>query len=343
MKLDSMLACYFPTTVVFIDDNAKSLENVRLGLDPKKAIYKFFSSSIEAFNFLKEYKSDSFTHRCLLQKEDEDFDQRSINVDISKIHQEIYSIARFTQISLLVVDYAMPGLTGEQLIQQLKDKNFKIILLTGEANHSHAVRLFNDGMIHHFLRKDDADIVKLSNEAILQLQYNYLKDLSDVVINSITQKASTFDMAPSCLSDPVFIQFFYDFVEKKKFTEYYLLDEFGSFLFLDENGKTSWLIVKDEEAMEATEYEMNLESVRIDSGLRQAIHKREVLRHAFNNTEYPTPENIGASANLFYPATKLSGKANYYYSYIEKPLMKPKIDTTKIISYNQYLSSYLKK
>ncbi len=329
-------ACYFPSTVIFIDDNRKFLENINLQLNTSTATYQYFDNPLDAVNFLNQYKSDPFTNRCLLQKEVDDFDHRAINIEIGKICREVYNINRYSQISVIVVDYAMPAMTGAEFIKKLKEYDFKIILLTGEANYTNAVQLFNDGIIDYFIRKDEVNVITLLKKAISRLQHEYMTELSRVVINSIVQKTALFGQTPSCLNDPTFIQFFDTFIDKNNITEYYLYDEIGSFLLIDENDKLSWLIVLNEEEMEITENEMSGGEVKISPTLLKAIKERQVLRYCFDPAQHPTLDEINAGETLFYPATKLSGHNTYYYSHITKPLTKPLIDMKKIIFYDMY-------
>ncbi len=332
--LETVPACYFPTTVIFVDDNKKFLENVHMQLSTITATYRYFNNPQEALSFLNQYQLDPFTRRCLLQEETDDFDQRAIHVKIKKIYQEIYNANRYYQVSVLVLDYAMPGMTGKELLEKLKDPHFKIILLTGEANHAKAVQLFNEGKIHYFIRKDEPNAIPGLKEAILRFQHEYFLDLSKPIIDSIINKAVLFNQTPSCLNDLVFIQFFNEFKEKYHIEQYYLFDEIGSFLLLNENNELSWLVVLNEEEMIITENEMNESEVKISSALLKAIKNREVLRYCFNAAEHPALNNIGEGKTLFYPATKLSGKNLYYYSHIIKPLTNPLINVKKILLRN---------
>ncbi len=329
-------ARYFPTTVVFVDDNSKFLKNIHLQLDVDTATYRYFSNPKEALYFLTQYKSDPFINHCLLQEDADEFDHRTVKIDISKIHHEIYNINRFKEISVIVLDYTMPGITGAEIAEILKGRGFKIILLTGEANHLNAVQLFNKGRIHYFIRKDEKNATSLLKEAIAHFQKEYMIETSKMVIDSITQKNSSSDQPPSCLSDPIFIQFFDNFIKKNNIAESYLFDEVGSFLLLDKNNKMSWLVVLNEDEMQITEDEMSDSSAVVDSGLLKAIKNRQILRYCFNPAEHPALDKIGKGETLFYPATKIEGKAIYYYSYITKPLIKPLIDTRKIATLELY-------
>lgn len=308
---------------------------MRFTLDPKLAIYKFFDNPFSAVNYLKEAsKVGSFINRCLLRTEDDQYDHRKLDICISEIHKEIYNPQRFDQVSVVILDYSMPGLNGAQLSYQLKDRGFKIILLTGEASHTRAIELFNEGIIHYFVHKDDLSAMKLLRNAIVRLQYECFVEASELILNSITQKPRLFNQLSSCLDDSVFIHFFNSF-KNENFTEYYLLDEAGSFLFLKEDGQMSWLIVTNEMAMEATEYDVR-ENATVSPAIKQAIESRSILRYVFNDREaynYVTPEDW---SRLIYPAYKINSNVDYYYSYIENPLTNPNIEEQKILSYKMY-------
>ena len=325
--------CYFPTKVIFVDDNQNFLDNINLHLDYQFASYQFFDNPLTALHYLKNYNSDPFIKRCILQEEDYDFDKRALNVDIKKIHEEIYNASRFNQLSVLVIDYTMPGMTGKELLQKLENADYKIILLTGEASTSHAVELFNDGKIDYFIRKDQLDAISLLKSAILRLQNEYMCQISTSIIQSITQPTLN-SHKKSCLTDPQFIEFFYSLLKLEKINEFYLYDEFGSFLLIDTNGKTSWLAVLDQDEMDAAIFEMSDKSINIHPDLLSDIKNYRVLRYCFNQEEHPTANSIGEGTNLFYPATKLEGEANYYYCHIKQPLMTPTVDFEHIINFS---------
>ncbi|HEX4046013.1 MAG TPA: response regulator [Gammaproteobacteria bacterium] len=329
--------CFFPTTVVLIDDNSNFLNLIFAKIIKNLPCISFMDST-EALNFLNtKGKKDNFSDKWLTYQEDDAINHSNVDINISKIHYEIYNFQRFSTIAVLVVDYDMPGLNGAELCQALQGSGYRTILLTGKAGLETAVELFNTNTINCYINKNDPHFIDKLLDAINGFQKEYFLKISEFIVNSLTVKNKLLgDNQFFCLDDPVFIDFFNGLLLKKDIREYYLLDESGSFLFLNATGKLSWLIVKNEEQMAATEYEMGFKSVKISDELHEKIKNRSVLRHWFNNDDYPDPEKIEEAANLFYPATKLVGRSNYYYSYIEKPLMMPDIDTNKIVSYDKY-------
>lgn len=324
--------CYFPTTVIFVDDNRKFHNNIKLSMDRKTAVYKFYNNPNEALQFLTGLpKYASFLDKCLSRPEERHRDHRSIDVNVGVIHLEIYNPGRFDQVSVLVVDYAMPGMNGLEISRQLKNSPIKIILLTGEASEKLALEAFNKGEIHRFIRKDDANFNQILNEAISDLQNEFFKDQSEVIISSLTKNPGH----PSCcLDDPVFIEFFDKFCKKYQFTEYFLSEATGSFLFLDANGKPSWLIVKDEDEMEGAVSEAELSDAEVPPDVLVALKSKEKLLHRYSHADYfKLPVEW---MSLMHPAKKLEGRNTYYYAYIDDPKAYP-IDSSRVLSYAAYL------
>lgn len=334
-----MSCCYYPTTALFVDDNRKFLSTLKLHLDINQFIPKFYDNPFAALEFLtKEYKPDMFISRCLNRPEDDHADHRIIDVNIPRIFQEIYNPQRFDQVHVVVVDYAMPGINGYEFCKALvKQGNFKIILLTGEADEKNAITMFNEGIINRYIRKDAANFEQTLNETIVELQKLHFQELSEIVINSLTKHP---DRPPSCLDERTFIDLFEKMVSKHKITEYYLLDQSGSFLFSSINGNLSWLLVKENGDMESTEFDTEEGRGKITPALRKSIEKREVLRHFFDNDW--SIDQSDDWKNVLYPAKKLEGKSDYYYCYVEKPLTSPDIETDRVVSYSHYLDKLMK-
>lgn len=334
--INPRMACsYFPTTVLFIDDNSKFLRQLKLDLNMNRLVPLFYNNPFTALQFLEQHQPSPFIERCLLQPRDFHHEQRNFLIDISKIHEEIYHAERFNEISVLVVDYAMPGMTGIEFIQKVKLPFIKIILLTGEADAKIAVDAFNDGIIHQFIRKDQSDFKVALNSAINTLQEQYFQDLSETTIDAITKTPGE---PPSCLNDPTFIEFFNDVCKAHPFTEYYLTEPSGSFVFLDEQGLPSRLLVKGDEEMQ-TQYELFAYSdEKINDDIINALKNRRKVLHA------PSTEgsiSLATLAKQLYQAETLEGEnAQYHYAYIStKNLLDTDINPERIVSFQSFLDN----
>jgi hypothetical protein len=197
------------------------------------------------------------------------------------------------------------------------------MILTAEAGHRLAVEAFNAGLIDKFLQKGDVDLPTLLIQDVKELQQKYFTKLS--------QKALNEDLM--YLSDPVFIDFFNQLIANQKIVEYYLLDEYGSFLFLDAQAKPSWLIVKSAQDMQefyefATYQDAPLEILEIfkNKNMVPYFHSDEDLKTSFDHCR-----------PFLHPALALNGKQTYYYSYVTDPNAY-QLALDKIVSYEQYMS-----
>lgn len=324
-----MLCCYYPTTVVFVDDHYKFLNTMRLIANSHIIIPKLFDNPFKVIQFFKEiYQFNPFTQYCVLWPEEDLRDHRNLDVNIPAIHSQLYNPNRFNEVSVLVVDYAMPGINGIELCQQLKDFPFKKILLTGKVDERLAIEAFNQGLIHQFLRKDEDDFSEKLNAAIYHLQQEYFFELSNIILNSIAHHP----LSASALSDPTFIKLFDQFFNKKQFTEYYLVDALGSFIFVDFEGNTSWLAVKNEDEMNSDAYIAEVSDEPVAAAILDPLKNKQKLLFLFTDHDW----NKGPSEWLshLYPAQQLRGRENYYYSWITQTTLH----TRNILSYKDYLN-----
>jgi CheY-like chemotaxis protein len=313
-----------------LDDNAKFLEAMKLALG-KNNIIKIFKDPDEAIKYITENVNTPFTRRCLHRPEEIKVNHRIIDVEVDAIAHEVYNAKRFMENTVIVIDYAMPSMHGLEVCQALRHLPIKKIMLTGEADDKIAVQAFNQGLIHKFIRKGGPSAVVA--DAILTLQRKYFIDQSTIVIDSLTRNI---DYPPSCLDDPVFMDFFNDFCEKQKYTEFYLLDAMGSFLFLDIDANPTFLMVKDEDGMQESFEMADLSDTPVPDGLLKSLKDKEKLLYFFDKTQQKTdPKTWDKYAHK---TTKIVGRDNYYYA-ITNDSNLYNIKRDKILSYDEYLKS----
>ncbi|MGA2655677.1 MAG: response regulator [Gammaproteobacteria bacterium] len=327
----NIACCYFPTQTILLDDNANFLESMKFSLG-KNNVIKAFKDSDEAIKYVAETAVEPFTRRCLHRPEEQKINHRIIDVEVDAIVKEMYNPKRFMENTVIVIDYAMPSMHGLEVCQALRHLPIKKIMLTGEAEDKIAVQAFNQGLIQKFIRKGGPSSVVAS--AILELQKKYFVDQSTIVIDSLTRNM---DYPPSCLDDPIFIQFFNDFCDKQKYTEFYLLDPMGSFLFLDEHAKPTFLIVKDEDGMQEGFEMADLNDTPVSSELLNALKNKEKLLYFFDKSmqKQTDPKTWDRYAHK---ATKITGRDNYYYAITSDPELYD-IARNKILPYSDYLRS----
>ncbi len=331
-------ACYFPTTVVLVDDNRQYLENIRYQLDDRRAVYRLYDQPKAALQFInQEYAPDYFTQRSVLRPEEEERDHRRIDVSIRPIRDEMYNVHRFEQLSVLVVDQEMPGLKGLDLCRQLQSSPIKKVLLTGEVDEQYAVDAFNQGWIDQFIHKkiqEDDAFSDVLNRTIAALQKRYFEDLSTLIMDSLTQNPEHHPL--SCLGDPVFIRFFHALFQQHNLCEYYLTDANGSFMCLDFEGRPSWLVVKDETAMKGTQFDAEVADQKPTPSVMQSLVQREKILYLHDEQDWYLQPADWATHHRLYPAKQLTGgQQTYYYAYIDDPTAYPM--TSPVLSFKDYL------
>ncbi len=175
-QLKQIPACYFPSTVIFIDDSRDFLVNFTLQLDDR-IVFKVFSSPHEALEAVHAvHLRSNFDQHYLAEyadaKNNLHFDQR-LDMDFSALHYEMYNPQRYREVAVVVVDYDMPGMNGLEFCKQMENSPIKRILLTGRADEIVAIKAFNQGIIDVYLRKQDKQLAEMINRTIFNFQRIY--------------------------------------------------------------------------------------------------------------------------------------------------------------------------
>src|SRR5688572_4690037 len=176
MTEDKVSCVYYPTTCLIVDDQQTFLDNIVFKIDPH-SICKTFSDPYNALEYIQKFKKNEFLARTLstdLESPDHipSSTEIPLHMDIADLYKHIYDKNRFAEISVVVIDFQMPIMNGAEFcrkLQQIKKDTIKIIMLTGEADDYIAVQLFNEGIIHQFIRKGDPDVYKLLNQSIKEM------------------------------------------------------------------------------------------------------------------------------------------------------------------------------
>lgn len=334
MRQQGIPTCYFPTTAVFVDDSKDFLMNLSLQFDDNLA-YRLFESPQEALLALAKEKGyqKRLNARCFSEYTEaivSPITNRTINLNLEAIHQEVYNPVRFREVSVLFVDYSMPGMNGLELCKALADSPVQKVLLTGQADEKIAVQAFNEGLINQFILKSDPNVITTMNNTIRDLQQRYFQEISEMTVQALSVDSPTF------LKDPMCIDFFRKFCQTHGIVEYYLTESTGSFLLLDIAGKPSVLIIKSEEDM-AMLTELASDH-HVSAEILSQLENRTSLLYSPESQGYSLWKNINWK-NQLVPAQHIPAKQSYYYAWIENPGLS-EIDIEKIISYNTYLETH---
>lgn len=319
---------YFPTTVVFIDDNADFLANLSLQLDANLA-FQLYDSPNTALamintkaNATKSLDKFFAYYRSI---ELSPFNDHVVGINPDKIHREIHNENRFKQISVIVVDYDMPSMNGLDFCRQLTDPALKKILLTGKADEKTAVQAFNQGIIDCFIPKHDVTAISSLNHAIKDLQQSFFLEIENSLANMLTTGFYTF------LNDPIFIAEFRKICTSYKIVEFYLSSKPEGILMFTADAVPILLLVQTDEEL-FSQYEIAFDQAAPEE-LLSALKSNEFVPYFWRTKGVYRPECIDWHQYLF-SADVLKGQKWYYYSLIKNPAG---VKLEGVISYNQFI------
>lgn len=326
----SIPTCFFPSTTLFIDDNRDFLLNFVLQLDERVA-YRIFDDPNQALNhvYKKNCDLELLNHHCLSEfkaAKSCSVTNHTVNLDLAAIHAEVYNPNRFSEISVMVVDYAMPGMNGLEFCRRLDNNHIKKILLTGQADEQLAIEAFHEGLIHRYIKKNDPHAAEMITRSLYELQLEYFQAMSETIVRMLSVRS------PSCLNDKKFVQFFKTLCEEKRITEYYLIDHSGSFMMLDDDANINFLIMRNERDLEVYQTIARRQDAD-EATLDKLVHGTYIP--GLWRSKTPDLQWSECLEHLV-PATRFVGNETYYYAYLKEDA-RFNLRQSKILSYSRYL------
>lgn len=323
--------CQHPTTVVFIDDNQDYLTNLHSVFNEILPCITF-SSPHQALHYLNEtYQHSSFVSRYVVSPEDEEQDQLSSNLDVRTLRNEALLPNRFEEIAVVVVDYTMPSMNGIELCKLVKNRNIRVILLTGDADYDIAIREFNNGTINKYFKKATPNLMDELLQAIYGLEKQYFINQSSIILSN-TASHNNFKF----LEDTKIADIFYQICRDNNIVEHYILNDKGSFLLVDKYGKPRWFTVLEESELLDNFYNTAENGPAPESVLTALKNKTKI---PFFYTEEDTIATLEQWEQYLYPATCLKTDRTYYYAYIPE-LKTYDSQTFQTLSYQDYLAKF---
>ena len=332
-----VLNCYYPTKVVFLDDNLDFLDGLKDVLDFTQASYAFFSHPEDALRAInEEYKPDSLVKRHVQSYPSmEEAEHGILDVNLNELYKEAYNPKRFEQISTLVVDYDMPAMDGLEVCRQIKHPNIQKILLTGVADEKMAVGAFNDGIINQFIRKQESNVLDTINAVVAKAQQNYFLDVLSIIRQSVRNNP---EGLPTAIFDPAFVKMFHGLLTKYKIAEYYQFERVGSYLLLDADGNDRGLFTLNTDRIQADYDEICEEEDMDPKFVEEVKNKKRIFCYHEENMERLPP--VRKWPQYFMPAKELRGKEQFYCA-CEPKLVK--FDRKRFLSFNTYRKPFSPK
>ncbi|AIK96496.1 hypothetical protein [Candidatus Odyssella acanthamoebae] len=298
--------CFFPTTILCIGKTYQQNQFLR---DQSVASYKHCATPQTALAYLKKADRSAILFDRVVHQEQDLFDVSSINY----LYEEIYNPRRYETVSCIIYRNKLPDPAELSFFEAMEDFPAKKILVTEDRDEKTIVTAFNQGLINFYVCTQDPDASTLLKEFIQQSQKDYFQSTVNAIINPILEDWQKDNGNLNVLLDPGFMEYFHTFIKNGNFTEYYLLDVTGSFLFLDAQGKASVLFVFDEQSFAdqcqtvehfvRSNYSLSMNLIEDLKQQRQTICFPFIYRQEFDHFErYIEPVQILEGQQRYYMA-----------------------------------------
>jgi CheY-like chemotaxis protein len=225
-----------PVKIVFLDDNQTFLDMLSMEFGQKDNMIMLTDPN-DAMFLINESRGDIVELSRLVSSDNADC-KRGHDNNILNI---MYDKSRFDNVAVLVIDYEMPTINGIEFCKKLIDRNIYKILLTAEADKDMAINAFNNGIINKFILKTNDNLYEEILTSIDDLTVKYFNEFSKSYLNGSVEKVK------HLLNNNSYKKIFNEVMTDSDAVEYYLVDDLGSYLFLDKNAKPTWLIVCDQQ------------------------------------------------------------------------------------------------
>ena len=238
------LPFYHPTMVVYVDDDGELLHLLppavgvlpyRCYADPAELL-----AALERRELLTELDLNCW-ERVTGQIGDPETNSALI-LDKWMIYLRLFNPRRFDLVSVVVIDYDLPGMSGLTLCRRLAHLPCKKILLTGLGDLELAVQAFNDDLIDMYLPKSRPDLAVQVGRAVRRLQSKYFADSARMVGDFLFQ-----DDRP-IWGNEVLGRLFQQHCTDRGVAEYYAVSDPRGFLLVNPGGEAKlWLVFSDAE------------------------------------------------------------------------------------------------
>ena len=283
--MNKIIPYYHPTTVGFIDDNARFIDSLAAKA-PDTITTKVFYTPEEALEWANSLRpKPPLAHNCFTIEDD------IVRFDATALEQEIKQPERFERLSVFVVDYAMPTMNGVDFCAELQDRDIRCLLLTGLADERIAVAAFNRSLIHRYVTKAMLDNLSDVYIHVRDLEEQYFAEYGQRLSVSLATTHEDFAWMHE-IDD-----FLTDLKQRLSAVEYYLVDKPRGYLLLDRDGNSTRMIVlSDDEIAAEIDYCMSLGApvnFRTDAAKNHQLpYLMEDPRDYLGEDEFPWHETL---------------------------------------------------
>lgn len=316
-----MTPFYHPTSILVLDDDPLFLESLDFQFSeevscqtftrPDAALEHLRAQASQHPNFARYFREVSDTDADSQMR----FGDLLLRLQLSELRSIIDDQARQQRVSVAIVDYDMPKMTGVEFSRAIRDLPVKIILLTGKAGLETAIGAFNEGVIDCFLQKQDSSVSYALRREIRRLQTEYFVETSAPLQSALAMQK------PSFLNDPIFLELFREVSEKYGIVEHYICSAPPGVMMRDADGSEFFLLISDSET--ADSLREAAESSGAPDDMVELMRTRQVHAWFPTQTGLYHPDYQSNWTRFTWPAHALPGPRKWSYSFI------PRTDTVE--------------
>jgi CheY-like chemotaxis protein len=277
MEFEFEIYPYFhPTTTVFIDDDEVFLSALIGALGVQNHIV--FTQTNKALVAINTPPENVFLNcRKLASSMDFSVPLGSMVWDLSKIIDQCLNPKRTDEISVAVVDYEMPEMSGIDFCRRIQNNRVKKIILTGHLSQQKGSDALSVNKINSYVQKSNKHFMMQLEHYIAFNQAQYFADIKQKFIDAKVG-------LPEFMNDSEFSEYFTRLYERYDITEYYLTQEPDGLLMIGANGRDYYHLLVYTEAQLKSQWEVASEQ-GADANFLNKLSKQEVVPDFYADTQ----------------------------------------------------------
>jgi len=286
-----------PKRVVYVDDQGSFLDILRKTM-PKRLSREFIDQPDAALQALSQETTYWRGVESLLSRAHE---ARSDGEGEAPLYVKLYfqDWRRFHLTGVLIVDYAMPGLNGVELLKRLDNCPARRVLLTGEADAEVAVKAFNSGLIQKFIPKSTPNLFKEISSCSEEMHLSVCEHMGHLMRSTL--RTDQIEL----LHEPAVVRGLQSKIEELNWIEYVVVGQPFGLLGMAHTGPLQWMQLETPDSMrqlaEAAE-ELNYPPVDVEA-IREctALAPREIRQQlqVHDNRQLVVTDAICTAPDVF--------------------------------------------
>ena len=305
-----MNSYYYPTTLIVLDDDVDFLASFALRFSDEPLL-KIFSDPHQAIRYLFDSQLNMLPLETFISPYDGDAEPNCYNGDrlirlrSAQVPGLLQRPERFSQASVIVVDYDMAGFNGLQVCRAISNLPVRRLLLTGKAGVETGVRALNDGLIEGYFAKQDRDLARELRCGIARQRGAFF----DILTSPFKAMLCADEM--SFLTDASFEEILSGYSRSVRSVEHYVTYGPPGILFVADNGTASWVLVTDELGMKS-HFEIAAEA-DAPHELKSLFAERRVIAFFPNLGGFYSSAYRASWRNYVTPARHFKGERDWYH------------------------------